>query len=135
MNQAKTNFQRNDIDQTVNGESTTAMASNETDSKTQDLEDKSEREHKYADRNWASISGAADLLDEVKDILDELTILKTLVTRQLDVWKDLVGDDPGSKNARGPAYTLRSVQEMIEMADRVQKSVIIGSPFLDNHKG
>ncbi|KAI1419254.1 hypothetical protein F5Y12DRAFT_278246 [Xylaria sp. FL1777] len=73
--------------------------------------------------NWASISSAADLLDEVKDILDELMILKTLVSQQGSVWQDLVGNDPKRDNARGPAYTLRTIEEMIKMADRVQVSV------------
>jgi hypothetical protein len=79
--------------------------------------------------NWAAISGAADLLDEVKDIMDELTILRKLVTQQLDVWQELVGNEPGTKSSSGPANTLRGVEEMIEMTDRVQQSVTAGSPL------
>ncbi|KAI0418241.1 hypothetical protein F5X98DRAFT_386463 [Xylaria grammica] len=73
--------------------------------------------------NWTSVSRAAALLDEVKDILDELMILKTLVTQQGHVWQDLVGNDLGPSNSRGPVHTLRAVTEMIEMADRIQASV------------
>ncbi|KAM0817358.1 hypothetical protein AB5N19_03163 [Seiridium cardinale] len=78
---------------------------------------------KQKKENWESISEAADLLDEVKDILDELTILKALVTQQHSVWEELVGKPSESDNARGPNYTLRDIKEMINMADRIQDSV------------
>ncbi|KAK9791444.1 putative Heterokaryon incompatibility domain-containing protein [Seiridium cardinale] len=78
---------------------------------------------KQKKENWESISEAADLLDEVKDILDELTILKPLVTQQHSVWEELVGKPSESDNARGPNYTLRDIKEMINMADRIQDSV------------
>ncbi|KAI1174739.1 hypothetical protein F4777DRAFT_552834 [Nemania sp. FL0916] len=78
---------------------------------------------KIGSNNWTSISRAADLLDEVKDILDELTILKTLVSQQSDVWNDLVGSDFEYSGARDPIYTLRTIEEMIKMTEKIQDSV------------
>ncbi|KAI0895375.1 hypothetical protein F4806DRAFT_469061 [Annulohypoxylon nitens] len=76
-------------------------------------------------KSWTSISEAAVLLDEVKDILDELTILKALVGQQQYVWQSLIGRDrnPEQDNARGPAYTLLEIDEMIKMTTTVQESV------------
>lgn len=84
----------------------------------------SEKEPKDETKNWASISEAANLLDEVKDIMDELTILKALISQQKHVWEDLVPKGSEQDDARGPNYTLREIEEMIKMADTVQRSVM-----------
>ncbi|THV52679.1 hypothetical protein BGAL_0072g00150 [Botrytis galanthina] len=81
-----------------------------------------EHNHVQETQNWSSISEAANLLDEIKDILDELMILKTLLTQQQHVWKELVGPEPERDSARGPTYTLHEIEEMIKMAERLQKS-------------
>ncbi|KAK6080933.1 hypothetical protein SCUP234_05031 [Seiridium cupressi] len=68
---------------------------------------------------------AADLLDEVKDILDELTILKALVTQQESVWEDLMGQDSEPENARRPIYVLRDIEEMISKCGLEQNGINI----------
>ncbi|KAK6084042.1 hypothetical protein SCUP515_01737 [Seiridium cupressi] len=80
---------------------------------------------KQETKNWTSISKAADLLDEVKDILDELTILKALVTQQESVWEDLMGQDSEPENARRPIYVLRDIEEMISKCGLEQNGINI----------
>ncbi|KAF7902234.1 hypothetical protein EAF00_002137 [Botryotinia globosa] len=103
-----------------------SMQENEESKKDQEVENitrSKEHNRNQETENWISISKAANLLDEIKDILDELTILKTLLTQQQHVWQELVGPEPERDSARGPTYTLHEIEEMIKMAERVQKSV------------
>lgn len=95
----------------------------EKDQEVDNITRSEEQNHIQETQNWSSISEAANLLDEIKDILDELMILKTLLTQQQHVWKELVGPEPERDSARGPTYTLHEIEEMIKMAERVQKSV------------
>ncbi|ETS77830.1 hypothetical protein PFICI_09892 [Pestalotiopsis fici W106-1] len=115
------NFQRSKTVEQSHHEERTKIVNHHTE--LENATEASEVDDIYETNKWALISLAAGLLDEVKDILDELTILKTLVTRQFNVWQELVGEGSRSRSARDPAYTLHGVQEMIEMTDRVQKSV------------
>lgn len=91
-----------------------------------DLEKNKEGETK----DWESISGAADVLDEVKDVREELTILRAVLAQQQHVWQDLVGHDSQREDARGPTYTLHEVEEMINITDSIQKSVSLNAPYL-----
>ncbi|OTB03638.1 hypothetical protein M426DRAFT_173923 [Hypoxylon sp. CI-4A] len=63
------------------------------------------------------------LLNEVKDILDELIILKEILVQQKDVWRILIGITWEQDIARGPEYMLREIDKMINSATTVQKSV------------
>ncbi|KAI9040728.1 uncharacterized protein KD926_007809 [Aspergillus affinis] len=73
--------------------------------------------------NWSSISKAADLLDEVKDIRDELTILKAILTQQDHVLADIQKSPLHPKSERRPHYMLTEVNEMIEITDTIKSSV------------
>ncbi|TGO50851.1 hypothetical protein BOTNAR_0377g00120 [Botryotinia narcissicola] len=104
-----------------------SMQDNEESKKDQEVENitQSEEHNRIQEtENWNSISEAANLLDEIKDIQDELTILKTLLTQQQRIWQELVGPEPERDSARGPTYTLHEIEEMIKMAETVQKSLI-----------
>ncbi|TGO08593.1 hypothetical protein BTUL_0201g00070 [Botrytis tulipae] len=79
--------------------------------------------HLQETKIWNSISEAIDDLDEIKDILDELMILKTLLTQQQHVWRELVEPEFERDSARGPTYTLYEIEKMIKMAEKVQKSM------------
>lgn len=73
--------------------------------------------------DWKSISKAADLLEEVKDIRDELKILKSLLAQQRTVWKGLFDDFSDKGDERGPIDTMDEIDEMIETAEAIQSSV------------
>lgn len=93
--------------------------------------------------DYQSISKATRLLEEVKDIRDELNILKFLLKQQNDVWKKLVDgsykkpmskkstdnipDSRATERWRGPAYILNEIDEMDKMTERIQDSVRISS--------
>lgn len=89
--------------------------------------DASATPHSEADENenWASISKAADLLDEVKDIRDELTILKAILTQQDHVLADIQKTPLHPKSERRPHYMLTEINEMIEITDTIKSSVSI----------
>jgi hypothetical protein len=74
-------------------------------------------------KDWDAVHSAAELLDEVKDIRDELVILRFLVTQQEHVWSGLIGTDPDSHDARSPRFTGEELDDMIKMTDTIQKSV------------
>ena len=73
--------------------------------------------------DWKSISDAADLLDEVKDIRDELTILKAILTQQDNVWSDVHKVPGQARTERRPHYMLTEINEMIEITDSIKSSV------------
>lgn len=109
------------------------------DEESQRLDPKSEEEEAKRDleknkegetKDWESISGAADVLDEVKDVREELTILRAILAQQQHVWQDLVGHDSQREDARGPTYTLHEVEEMINITDSIQKSASLDAPHL-----
>lgn len=92
------------------------------------------------EKDYASISKAAHLLKEVKDIRDELSILSYLLTQQRIVWKKLRGlpiNNDGSINnqalasreeidgMKGPALAINDVHELNGIAQRIQDSVSI----------
>jgi Mg2+ and Co2+ transporter CorA len=80
--------------------------------------------------DYDSISKATRLLEEVKDIRDELSILKFLLKQQNYVWKQLVDESykkPKSEESRGPAHVVNEIDEMDKMAERIQDSVRISS--------
>ncbi|KAF7533847.1 hypothetical protein G7054_g6717 [Neopestalotiopsis clavispora] len=75
------------------------------------------------EKDWEAINKAAKLLDEVKDIREELVILKFLVVQQECVWSDLVGPNPDSHDARSPSFTANELDAMIQMTETIQKSI------------
>ncbi|PLB53435.1 hypothetical protein P170DRAFT_130060 [Aspergillus steynii IBT 23096] len=75
------------------------------------------------DDDWEPISKAADLLDEVKDIRDELTILKAILTQQDNIWTDVHKSPNNPKSERRPHYMLTEINEMIEIIDNIKSSV------------
>lgn len=74
-------------------------------------------------KDWTAINSAATLLDEVKDIRDELVILRFLVAQQENVWNGLTGATSNSRDARSPSFTADELDEMIKTTDTIQKSV------------
>lgn len=90
--------------------------------------------------DYKSISEATDLLVEVKDIRDELDILRTLLIQQKTVWDTLNSESiqrrdviPESINPRklvkkpsdgnGPDELLGDINKMDDAAKRIQESV------------
>ena len=73
--------------------------------------------------DWKSISQAAELLEEVKDIRDELNILRTLVTQQKAVWQGLIGTPARVKDERDPTDMISQINEMDNTAKAIQVSV------------
>ena len=65
-------------------------------------------------------------MKNVKDIRDELNMLKAILSHQMRVWNQL--HDTGSKkdHFRGPAYYLNDIKEMDSQAERIQGAVSNG---------
>lgn len=76
-------------------------------------------------KNFRSIGRAADLLKEVKDIRDELNILKMALTHQKKVWNELHDIKLGENGLTGPAYIIHEIEEMDKMAARIQSAVSV----------
>jgi len=75
-------------------------------------------------RNLKSIVHAADLLEEVKDIRDELNILKAIVAHQKKVWAELDENELKDNSSKGAAYFINlEIEEMDKQATRVQSAV------------
>ncbi|KAI1752545.1 hypothetical protein F4782DRAFT_122758 [Xylaria castorea] len=70
--------------------------------------------------NFASIQKASELLKQIKDIRDELNMLKSVLTQQKSVWNELHDRQAGEHNLRGPAYAINDIDEMDAQAARVQ---------------
>ncbi|QSZ35438.1 hypothetical protein DSL72_008308 [Monilinia vaccinii-corymbosi] len=90
------------------------------------------------EKDYKSISTATNLLLEVKDIRDELNILKYLLEQQKRVWERLLempadtdeasegSDLPHRKETerwKGPDLTIRDILEMDKLTQRIQESV------------
>ena len=73
--------------------------------------------------NFESINGAFKLLEEIKDIRDELNILHTVLKHQKQVWDDLSSYDPQGIGFKGPDYIISSLEEMDVMSERIQAAV------------
>lgn len=89
-------------------------------SKNANQESPKDAEDSLETEDWESISRAASLLEEVKDIRDELNILRTLLAQQSSVWKELLG--PNSEDS-GPADTTKDITEMSEQSTAIQSAV------------
>ncbi|KAG2417664.1 hypothetical protein HFD88_008883 [Aspergillus terreus] len=75
---------------------------------------------------YHNIATETDLLQEVKDICDELNILKTLAEDQEHVWRqtsDLLGDNKTTFSNDAPAEVKKTIIGMIHDAEVVQKSI------------
>ncbi|KAL9109115.1 MAG: hypothetical protein Q9227_006206 [Pyrenula ochraceoflavens] len=70
-----------------------------------------------------AISNAADLLEEVKDIRDELNILKTLLAQQNAVWEGLFSPSPDTREEKNLVDAINAINEMLEMSATIQQSV------------
>lgn len=75
--------------------------------------------------DWRVINRAVTLLNEVKDIQDELSILRRLIAQQQHVWNDLSGETSGNHDARNPSFTARALENRIGMTDKTLQSVPI----------
>lgn len=80
--------------------------------------------------DWDSIKKAAELLKEVKDIRDELNILKTLLTQQKTVWYKLIGHAPGTEDSKGPADILEEIKEMDKTSEGIHAAVNLLCPLM-----
>jgi hypothetical protein len=99
------------------------VGQNEDQDKTEDTGKSKSQTLKSVEEDWEAMKKAATLLDEVKDIRDELVILRFLVTQQERVWEGLMGPDTNSHDARSPNFTAHELDDMIKMTDTVQDSV------------
>lgn len=82
---------------------------------------------KFADAEHSKvIQSTAELLDEAKDILEELTILRVLLTQQEDVWKRLVSQEVQDNKTHGPGVIINELSEMINRSNSIHKSVSTG---------
>ncbi|KAE8449130.1 hypothetical protein EG329_008514 [Mollisiaceae sp. DMI_Dod_QoI] len=86
-----------------------------------DLEVQAEEQVK---ENFHSIKDASALLKEIKDIRDELNMLKAVLTQQKSVWNELHDPQTEKDNLRGPAYAINNIVEMDKQAERVQDAVL-----------
>ncbi|KAJ9626131.1 hypothetical protein H2204_010082 [Knufia peltigerae] len=80
---------------------------------------------------FKSVLKAAVQLQHIKDIRDELNMLKSVVTQQKKAWDDLLGEESDnvdartSANTRSPAdYTIANIEEMDKAASRIQVSIL-----------
>lgn len=73
--------------------------------------------------NFQSIQKASELLKQIKDIRDELNMLKSVLIQQKSVWNELHDLQSGEHNLRGPAYAINNIDEMDAQAARVQSAV------------
>lgn len=85
---------------------------------------------------FKSVLKAAVQLQHIKDIRDELNMLKSVVTQQKKAWDDLLGEESDnvdartSANTRSPAdYTIANIEEMDKAASRIQVSVCWAALF------
>lgn len=85
---------------------------------------------KDAMKNLQSIQGASALLKEVKDIRDELNIIKSVVDHQNRVWSELCGIPIDSNELKGPSYILKEIKGMDGQASRIQDAVCISAAGL-----
>lgn len=84
-------------------------------------------------KDWKAIYNAALLLEEVKDIRDELNMIKTVLTQQKVVWEGLLGQEGQVTQAmksrmgteRNLADILEEIIEMDKIAETIQTSVSI----------
>ncbi|KAI0459738.1 hypothetical protein F5B21DRAFT_254741 [Xylaria acuta] len=74
--------------------------------------------------NFVSIRRASELLKQIKDIRDEINMLKSVLTQQKSVWNELHDRQAGEHNLRGPAYAINNIDEMDAQAARVQDAVL-----------
>ncbi|ETS81870.1 hypothetical protein PFICI_06872 [Pestalotiopsis fici W106-1] len=79
---------------------------------------------KKDENDWKTINSAATLLDEVKDIRDELMIMRLLVTQQEGVLKGLMGPDPKSRKMQSLSFIVNELDNMVKTTDSIQKSVL-----------
>ncbi|KAH8802534.1 hypothetical protein F5884DRAFT_738128 [Xylogone sp. PMI_703] len=89
-----------------------------------------EEQHEDQKKEYESIKKAMDLLLEVKDIRDELSILNYLLIQQQSVWEKLlelpIKDYSASKEAekwKGPGLALKDIAKMDKFARSIQDSV------------
>lgn len=83
--------------------------------------------------DWKAIYEA--VLREVKDIQDELHMLKAVVADQVSVWKTLTGKKDNSRSRvennsimeRGPLDILEELEEMTRLVDSIETSVRVFS--------
>lgn len=78
------------------------------------------------ENQFGSINKEIEDLVWIKDILDELSILKSLIKDQKKVWNDAFSESTTEKeylNSREPSEILETLEEMITDAMRVERSV------------
>lgn len=76
-------------------------------------------------QDWAAINRAAKLLDEVKDIREEIIMLQALLFQQQRVWRKLVPkNQPNFEDMRGIDLIVQDMKELGDMAQNIQQSVI-----------
>ncbi|KAI8624006.1 hypothetical protein F5Y19DRAFT_342820 [Xylariaceae sp. FL1651] len=90
----------------------------------QDAEDLDVQAKQQVKSNIKSIQKASELLNQIKDIRDELNMLKSVLTQQKSVWNELHDRRAGKHNLRGPAYAINNIDEMDTQATRVQDAVL-----------
>ncbi|KAG4034424.1 hypothetical protein MFRU_003g03880 [Monilinia fructicola] len=103
-----------------------------------DISNQSRPKSEDEGKSYNAIGNAANLLHEVKDIRDELNILKYLLEQQTAVWERLLETPtdtdelhqrsglPRFKETgrwKGPGPAIKSVLEMDKLAQRIQDSV------------
>ncbi|KAF7505376.1 hypothetical protein GJ744_000997 [Endocarpon pusillum] len=75
------------------------------------------------EQTFASLGKAADQLLRVKDIRDELNMLKSVVKQQKKAWDELISVNPG--NILSPTdYTIEHIEEMEKAAFRIQEAIL-----------
>ncbi|KAG4433881.1 hypothetical protein IFR05_010640 [Cadophora sp. M221] len=86
-----------------------------------DAEEKAKQQVK---QNFESIKEASARLKDIKDIRDELNMLKAVLAQQKSVWNELCGITVDTGELKGPAYAINNIVEMDNHAGRVQDAVL-----------
>lgn len=86
---------------------------------------------------FKSIAKAATQLLQIKDIRDELNMLKAIVSQQKKVWDELLLKAPKNIDSRDAAeYTIKNIEEMDLVANRIEEAVsdVLLSDYLERNR-
>ena len=104
------------------------MATEKGKAKKENDGDAEERAKQQAKENFESIKEASARLKDIKDIRDELNMLKAVLMQQQSVRNELYGITAEAGELSGAAYAINNIIEMDNHAGRVQEAVRINSP-------
>ncbi|CAG8386936.1 unnamed protein product [Penicillium salamii] len=120
-----TQQEKGDFTKPRKGPSQVDQHGNHQNADSDDGSQKKSPDRKSTDNLYADISEETKLLREVKDICDELNMLKNLAEDQDDVWTQVwKGDNrPDATTYDTPTEVKAEIEEMVKEAEFVQKAI------------